>query len=123
LSGSIFPPLRMRRVRGFLLVWVALVAWVAGWNVHAGMALAQAAGHAQLCATRDASAPGVPAHGNRTECACCTQALSATTSAGDDVAATRLLVFDGERASPPRRVVVVRARCPSDAKPRAPPAA
>jgi len=60
-----------------VLVWLALLAWVAGWGVHAGMALAQAAGQAQLCSTRGETAPGVPGDGAPHDCASCAQALAA----------------------------------------------
>jgi len=114
----------MRPKRPPLLLWFALLAWIAGWNVHAGMVLAQAAGQAQLCSAGGAGVPDGPAHhGNRIECACCAQALSATTPTAAEAGATRLLSVSGERAPSPRRVVASRARRVAGGEPRAPPAA
>jgi hypothetical protein len=113
----------MRRLRQSLLVWLALLAWISGWNVHAGMALARAAGQAQLCSAAGKGVPNTPAHGNRIECACCAQALSATTPTAREAGVAPLLLVSGERVPAPRRVVVSRARRVAGGEPRAPPAA
>lgn len=123
LSVSIFPPSRMHRALQPLLVWFALVVWIAGWNVHAAMVLAQAAGQAQLCTSHGGSAPGAPLHSKRGECACCAQALAATTPTAEDPGGARLLPVSGERIPALRRVVFVWARRDLGGKPRAPPVA
>jgi hypothetical protein len=122
LSVPIFRRLRMRRARPSLLIWFALLAWIAGWNVHAGMVLAQAAGQAQLCSSGDAGAPGMPTHGGRSECACCAQALAATTPSADGLGTPRLLPVSGERVSMLQDVATLHARRATNGAPRAPPA-
>jgi len=122
LSVSLFRPLRMPRARPFLLVWIAVLAWIAGWNVHTGMALAQAAGQAQLCSSGEAGAPGMPTHDGRSECACCAQALAATTPSADGLGTPRLLPVTGERVSMLRDVATRCARRATNGAPRAPPA-
>jgi hypothetical protein len=123
LSVAIFRPSRMPRVRQNLLVWLALLAWISGWNVHAGMALAQAAGQAQFCSSGGGRAPNAPVHGNRIECACCAQALSATTPTATEAGAARLLPVGDERAQSSRRVIDSRVWRVAGGEPRAPPAA
>jgi len=113
----------MPRLRQNLLVWLALLAWISGWNVHAGMALAQAAGETQFCSSGGGRAPNAPVHGKRIECACCTQALSATTPTAREAGAAVLLTVSVERVPGPRRVVVSHARRVAGGEPRAPPAA
>jgi hypothetical protein len=112
----------MPRARPSLLVWFALLAWIAGWNVHTGMALAQTAGQAQLCSSGAAGAPGIPVHGGRGECACCAQALAATTPSADGLGSPRLLPVSGERVSMLGQVATLYARRPTTGAPRAPPA-
>lgn len=106
----------------FLLVWLAALAWFAGWGVHARMALTQTAGTAQLCSTRAGHAPRVPTPGDRQECASCAQALSAAAAAGDGSGVFVMLVRD-EHAQPPRIVFADRVQRKIAHAPRAPPAA
>ncbi|MDX1374187.1 MAG: hypothetical protein R3357_01415, partial [Burkholderiales bacterium] len=76
LSVSFLPILPMRRTRRSVVLWFALFAWIAGWYAHAGMALAQAAGQAQVCSSGEAGGSDAPTHGNAIECIACAQALS-----------------------------------------------
>jgi len=112
----------MRRAGRALLVWLAALSWVTGWSVHAGMALTQTAGAAQLCSTREGHAPGVPTPGDWQECASCAQALSAAAAAGDGGVAF-IIQVRRERAQPPRIVFADRVRRKTAHAPRAPPVA
>jgi len=113
----------MHRPRRFLLVWLAALAWFAGWGVHARMALAQDAGVAQLCATREGHAPGGPNPANRLECASCVQALSAAVDSGNHGDAAFPGLAASERVATARPDQTERAWRFAAHAPRAPPVA
>jgi len=113
----------MRRSLRCVLVWLAALAWVAGWGVHAGMALAQAAGESQICSTQDKRVPAAPAKAGGPDCACCVQALAAAVPSTGEIDPALLHPARGERAQSPRLVIVERARRLAAHAPRAPPVA
>jgi len=114
---------RLRRAGRLVLVWLALLAWVAGWGVHAGMALAQAAGQAQLCSTRGETAPGVPRDGAPHDCASCAQALAAAAPSAGGIDGAFPLPCGNALAGAPCAAFIERTRRDAAHGPRAPPAA
>jgi len=119
----IFPRSRMRRAGRLALVWLALLAWTAGWSVHAGMAVAQAAGQAQLCSTRGEQGPRLPAEGVPHECASCAQALAAAAPSAGGIDGAFLHPAAEAPAQAPRFAFIERTRRDAAHAPRAPPAA
>jgi len=115
-------PSRMRRALRLAVVWFAALLWVAGWSVHAGMTLAQAAGQAQLCSTRGENGPSLPA-GAPHDCASCAQALAAAAPSAGGIDGAFLRPASDAPAHAPRVAFIERTRRDAAHAPRAPPAA
>jgi hypothetical protein len=115
-------PSRMRRVARLGVVWLAALLWVAGWSVHAGMTLAQAAGQAQICSTRGENGPSLP-KGAPHDCASCAQALAAAAPSSGGIDGAFLHPAGDAPAQAPRVAFIERTRRDAAHAPRAPPAA
>jgi hypothetical protein len=104
------------------VVWIAALFWVAGWSVHAGMTLAQAAGQTQICATRGEHGPGLPDSAPH-DCASCAQALAAAAPSAGGIDGAFLHPDSDAPAQAPSIAFIERTRRDAAHAPRAPPAA
>lgn len=113
----------MHRGRSVLIAWLAALCWIAGWGLHANMALAQGAASAQICVSGERGAPADPVQGARVPCSACVQALSAAADAPGRGSAEFLSAASDERLAAAQVGHASRTHRIAAHAPRAPPAA